>query len=1143
MITRTGIKALCNSTTYKRGQDIYRSDDKISEFRVKTDEETDVADALIKGSSSQYYQVKIKYDKKRDCLDNVYCDCTAFYNNDGICRHCVAALLEYVDYRSRQAAIEAYAEAMEKPPSGFTVPGENTDTGSVLGQPDTNTGNFSEGRGWISDYFTMANTPAVFSKQTTSGVKLLLSRHLMRRTAPLLEKEYFGKVRLDVYLKCNGRSIQAEFKIGTTRMYVLKDIFEFVRNMKDNVDFAYGQKLQFVHMQEAFEPDSISIVQFIMNWEAQNRDRYIQQMHRGYAYTGEYPKIRVLPLTERELEELLEAVGEREFTAQIENGGERAWQVTEGRPERVLTLTGKNDGLEVRLSQLYGVWGEKYYICFQEGKVYRILRAELAAVEGFINCMEQLPGNWAFVYKSDIPVFARELLPELEKYFLCARENFYEEKYGAVHPAYEIYLDEPEKDWITCRVNSVYGQQKYSIFDTRDFRQIRDLPGEMAVGALVSPYFNSYDEEKKALGLSGDEEKLYELLTEGIPRMQELGEVFVSETLKRIRVMEPPRVKLGISLSYGLLDLDIQAENMTSEQLMEILSRYDRKKKFYRLKNGSFLNMDDARFEALMELKEGLHLTSRQLKHGNIQVPAYRAMYLDTQLKEGGLITAAKDRNFRALIRNMKTVDDNDFEIPKEQEKILREYQKQGFLWIKTLKQNGFGGILADDMGLGKTLQIITFLWSEYSEAQEGENKRCLIITPASLVFNWASEIEQFAPGLPVRMIVGTAQEREKLIKNASERDVLITSYDLLRRDVLYYEEMSFYCQVIDEAQYIKNQGTQAAKAVKSVKADFKMALTGTPVENRLSELWSIFDYLMPGFLYSYEQFRREIEQPAVLYEDKRAKERLQKMIRPFVLRRLKKDVLKDLPDKIEKNMFARLEGEQETLYEAHVKRVQEMLGRQTEEEFRTSKFQLLAEITRLRQICCHPGLLYEDYRGNSEKLDMCMELIQNAAGAGHKILLFSQFTTMLELLIKRLEEENISYYTLTGETSKEKRSDLVKAFNQDDTSVFCISLKAGGTGLNLTAADIVIHYDPWWNVAVQNQATDRAHRIGQKNVVSVYKLFVKGTIEEKIKKLQDRKRELADEILAGEGIDSGRMSKEELMDLLQNPSGSYENK
>ena len=616
------------------------------------------------------------------------------------------------------------------------------------------------------------------------------------------------------------------------------------------------------------------------------------------------------------------------------------------------------------------------------------------------------------------------------------------------------------------------------------------------------------------------------------------------------------------------------AGDMSREDLIDILSRYNKKKKFYRLKNGAFVNATDSGLDTVEELRTGLQLTDKQMKQDRIEVQKYRALYLDAQLKENPVVSAVKDKSFKFLVRNMKTVEDNDFEVPESLDKVLREYQKRGFLWIKTLRHNGFGGILADDMGLGKTLQVIAFLLSEFlerkntdienitlkeatvlnvqsetksetAEVQEADideamngqtgklQRNTLIIAPASLVYNWSSEIQRFAPELTVRMVTGTAAERRMALTEAGTEDILLTSYDLLKRDISEYEKYQFQCEIIDEAQYIKNANTQAAKAVKEVQAEFKLALTGTPVENRLSELWSIFDYLMPGFLYSYKKFREEVEIPAVQNSDEDAMKRLQKMIRPFVLRRLKKEVLTDLPDKLEENMFVQLTGEQQKLYDAHVKRMMLMLDKQSEEEFKTSKITILAELTKLRQICCDPSLVFTDYKADSAKTEMCLNMICNAVASGHKILLFSQFTTMLDHLANRLEEEKISYYMLTGATSKEKRAQMVESFNNDDTQVFCISLKAGGTGLNLTAADIVIHFDPWWNLAVQNQATDRAHRIGQKNVVNVYKLIVKDTIEENIMKLQEKKRELADQILEGEGLNGSSLTREELMELL----------
>lgn len=614
--------------------------------------------------------------------------------------------------------------------------------------------------------------------------------------------------------------------------------------------------------------------------------------------------------------------------------------------------------------------------------------------------------------------------------------------------------------------------------------------------------------------------------------MHTLGEVFISEKLKRIQVISKVKVQVGVSLSSNLLQLNISNDYFSKSELAEILSKYEKKKKYYRLKSGEFIRMDEEGMQALYDLKENFQLTDKEWNADTITVPGYRALYLDQRLKGEG-VQVQKNKEFKQLIRNMKTIEDNDFEIPLELEAVLREYQKTGFLWMKTLCKNQFGGILADDMGLGKTLQTITFLLSEFQEAGE-EPRKAIIITPASLVYNWKNEFEKFAPQLNVHTVTGTLKERRALMDTLENQAILITSYQLLYRDEELYEKMSFDYQIIDEAQFIKNQGNQTTKAVKDIQARFRLALTGTPVENKLSELWSIFDYVMPGFLYKYQRFRKEIETPIVKNQNQEIMQRLQKMIQPFVLRRTKKEVLKELPDKIEKCMYAVLEGEQKSLYQAHAQRLQMQLSKQTDEEFQSSQIQILAELTRLRQLCCDPGTFYENYKGGSAKLDLCMQLVENAMESGHKILLFSQFTTMLDKIAQELDKRGIAHYMLTGRTKKLERVEMAEAFNQDDTPIFCISLKAGGTGLNLTGADMVIHFDPWWNAAVETQATDRAHRIGQKQVVTVYKLIASNTLEERIMELQNKKKELASQVLGGEGISRAKFSKEELLSLLE---------
>ena len=535
-------------------------------------------------------------------------------------------------------------------------------------------------------------------------------------------------------------------------------------------------------------------------------------------------------------------------------------------------------------------------------------------------------------------------------------------------------------------------------------------------------------------------------------------------------------------------------------------------------------------------LAKELGISRKELQSRTVSLPAYRAMYLDSVLKEGPGVAYYRDQLMKALVRGLRSVEDSDYPVPERLQGVLREYQKTGFHWLKTLDVNGFGGILADDMGLGKTIQTIALLEDAYGGEQK-EQEPSLIVCPASLVYNWEHEIRKFAPDLTIRSVVGNAGEREEILREACAApggiSVFITSYDLLKRDVEQYGELHFRFQIIDEAQYIKNAATQSARAVKAVNASTRFALTGTPVENRLGELWSIFDYLMPGFLFGAQHFRKEYELPIVRDQDGEALERLRRITGPFILRRVKKDVLRELPDKLETVVYSRMEEEQKNLYAAGAAKLKECLDRSEGEGLGEERFQVLADLTRLRQICCDPRLCYENYKGGSAKLETCMDLVRRGVEGEHKILLFSQFTSMLELIESRLNQEGIASYKLTGATSKEERMRLVGEFASDATPVFLISLKAGGTGLNLTAADIVIHYDPWWNVAAQNQATDRSHRIGQDKQVTVFKLIARNTVEENILTLQESKSRLSDQVITGDGGSFGGLTREDILRIL----------
>lgn len=1104
MLTRQIIQEIAGTTIYNRGFELFR-ENKVLTFQAKEHSEDIHMTATVQGSGRKIYKTELTYNTFFEELSECFCDCPAFYSYDGICKHCVAVLLKGENTLETQSTIFDYIEA----------PGH---TGR---------------RHRLSDYVNLEDgrfLPRSRSRETTPVIRDLLRRHRMQSTLPLMQDTPYEKVSLEPHFEYRENTFTVGFKIGTGSRYVLKDVFEFAQNIEFCKEHSYGKKLKFLHTLSAFEPLSQKIVTFILNWVQENKEYYIEYDY--YSYMTTYSRQRKIPLNGAELEMLFNILQDSPLIIDVNGSGEKTWHPAEGRPIRRMQITGRENGIEVTSDSPTSFFASHTVFTFQDGFIYRESTDDLSQIRDFLFCLPELPDSAFYVEKGDIPMFCQELLPLLEKHYECERVGFSEAAYGLEPVSFEIYLDAPQKDFITCKVYAIYGAKKFEVYKKDEGRAGRDAVREIQVGNTAASYCNAYDENEHAMVIAGDEDKIYELLTEGIPRLQALGDVYVSDALKKIRVVSCCKVDVGVSLSEDLLELTMHTDELSREELAEILSKYGRKKKYFRLKNGSFIHTEDAGLQTLLHLRQDLSLTDAQLRSETVNLPKYRALYLDHELQESP-VSSIRNHAFQKLIQNMKTPEENNFEVPASLESVLRPYQAVGFAWLKTLCHNGFGGILADDMGLGKTLQTITFLLSEYLDAKFTDNRRVLIVTPASLVFNWQNEFSLFAPSLPVKMVTGGADERREIIRGSQNRDILITSYELLKRDLEAYDGLPFFCQIIDEAQYIKNHSTQAARAVKSIKSACRFALTGTPIENRLSELWSIFDYLMPGFLYCYQRFRTETEIPVVQNQDEAAMNRLQKMVRPFILRRLKKDVLTDLPDKLEKCMYADMEGEQKKLYHAHVQRIRMLLDRQSDEEFKTAKIQILSELTKLRQLCCDPALIYEKYESPSAKSALCMDLVKNAVAGGHKVLLFSQFTSMLENLQQKLREEKISYYVLTGATPKEQRLHLVKRFNTDETNVFCISLKAGGTGLNLTAADIVIHFDPWWNLAVQNQATDRAHRIGQTNVVNVYKLIMKNTIEEKIIKLQERKKELAEQVLSGEELGSGSFTREELLELL----------
>ena len=771
------------------------------------------------------------------------------------------------------------------------------------------------------------------------------------------------------------------------------------------------------------------------------------------------------------------------------------------------------------------------YILSEDG-LSRITKEETQVLRPFRSAADK-EGNIRFqVGRERMAEFYYRVIPRLIENDCVEFEDACAEEVQPLLPPEPVFtfrldIDADEKR-VTCEAIVSYADNVRRLPCRNEPNVYRDAAQEERVLLTIQKYFSAFQSERQQFVAAYTPDSLYSILTAGVQALSRFGEVQGSDAFRRSAVRPMPQLRVGVSIESGLLELSILSKDMSPQELLDVLESYRQKKKYHRLRSGEFITLtEDIQLASVDAMMADLDLRAQDVIGGKVTIPAYRALYLDSLLEKHDALASSRDRTYRSLIKNFKTIRDADYEVPPAQADVLRPYQAYGYKWMRTLAAAGFGGVLADEMGLGKTIQTIAFI---QSLRDTGNTEPCLIVSPAGLIYNWQEEFARFAPALDVQVIAGTAGMRQKKLHAAADAGaVCVTSYDMLRQDLAAYAQIDFSVMVIDEAQYIKNQKAAMTKAVKAVHAKQRFALTGTPIENRLAELWSIFDFMMPGFLYGYTEFSKRFETPITKQKDSVATARLRQMVAPFILRRLKADVLKDLPPKLEEVRYTRFEPQQRKVYDGQVVRMKQLLSNASSED----KIQIFAELMRIRQICCDPSLLLEDYDGGSAKRTACIELIQNAIGGGHRMLVFSQFTSMLALLEDDLQKEGIPFYKITGATPKEQRAKLVRQFNDGDTPVFLISLKAGGTGLNLTGADMVIHYDPWWNLAAQNQATDRAHRIGQQNQVTVYRLIVKDTIEERILALQESKRDLADAVLSGEHTAITSLSNEELLDLL----------
>jgi SNF2 family DNA or RNA helicase len=936
-------------------------------------------------------------------------------------------------------------------------------------------------------------------------------------------------------------SADLSLRIGLQRLYIVKDIGEFLRCLKIGESLEFGKQFTFEPFRQTFRSEDQPVMELLM--EMYEQHLAWQEMEHSFSSIQNFPK-KNLPLKGFYLKKFLDVVGKKPLVLETGLMQPKITPVNrDGLPlefslqasEQDIALTMESEQFPLQLTP-----DGRYFV--YRGEIFLASPAQQEVLPPILKALRQGLSNTLILPSGKREFFVSEALPSIQKIGKVEIDSELSTKFTRETLTTKIFFErESEKGTgygIRARVEFHYGETLINPFGAQgDSRQTATSPEDRIL-------IRSIEEERKILGILEraefnvtqgkihlyDEEKLFEFALSYLPKLQELAELYYSEDFKlsiRSSVSFSGRVRLDEHLD--LLEVSFQYNDLKDEELSDIFQALNLKKKYYRLRDGSFLDLHQPELESIAHLLENLDLRAEDLAKQELTLPKYRALYIENYLRQANLPGIQRNKAFKHLVQSILEPHDGEFEVPTQLQNILRDYQKTGFMWLKTLASYGLGGILADDMGLGKTLQVLAFILSEKTRM----DRPALVVAPTSLVYNWQEEAQKFVPELRVLVVDGSPQIRQTLLAGVKNWDLVVTSYPLLRRDTEVYSELAFSYCFLDEAQHIKNPQTINAKSVQQINAKSYFALTGTPIENSLSELWSIFNFIMPGYLLSHTDFRKKFELPVIKGEDPAPLAELSRHVTPFILRRLKKEVLLELPDKIESRMTAQMTEEQMKIYLAFLHDAKKNIAREIQTVgFEKSHIKILAALTRLRQICSHPSMFLEDYTGESGKMLLFQEIVTDALDSGHRILVFSQFTSMLDIIQKYLFNENIGHFYLSGATKAIDRLQMVQAFNAGEGKIFLISLKAGGTGLNLTGADMVIHFDPWWNPAVEDQATDRAHRIGQKNAVQVIKLVTQGTIEEKVYALQAKKKELIQSIIQPGETFLSKLSENELIGL-----------
>lgn len=935
------------------------------------------------------------------------------------------------------------------------------------------------------------------------------------------------------------KKLKVEFKIGNKQLTKINNLPDFFERMLNREKYKYNNVLEFIHEENAFEEQSRPLLKFLLKYA--ETIKYANDVNNNYAYYGRNFNVNNVVLSNTGLDELFEILKGKTVEFETKTGERKIQFIDE--PIDIKFILEKSDESTYCLTpniDVYGYdifYGKNYSYFLIDNKMHKCLpKVENRNLE----LLEVYKKNYtqSIVFnENNLRNFFAIVVPKIKDNFEIKNIDKEQiEKYMPKDLYVKIFLDYNEKGYIVADVKFCYGNVEFNPIKNVNLEITRNAIQENEVlDTFVQTGF-MLDSANARLVLANDE-KIYNFLSKEIEDYMKKFEVLVAEDFKKKDIKKIKIKSIGVKIENNLLDINLEDFKFNIYEIKDIINKYKLRKKFYRLKDGTYISLEkNSSLDFLENLTDNIEIEDENVEENSIKLPIYRALYLEKIFKNMPNTNIQKNEYYKNMISQIEDRQiDLSTKIPPKLNAELRTYQKIGYKWLRTLEQYKMGGILADDMGLGKTIQLLAVILS-YVQKNKGNVKPSIIICPSSLALNWYNEIQKFTSTLKALVISGDYLERKRKIEEIGKYQVIITSYDSLKRDIDLYKNYCFKYVVADEAQYIKNNNTKNSKAIKTINAETKFALTGTPIENSLSELWSIFDFIMPGYLYKYKKFKELYETPIIKEQNEDVMNKLKKQIEPFVLRRTKGEVLTELPDKTVTILNNEMSEEQYNIYMSYMAQARKEIMSQIDiNGFEKSQIKILSLLMRLRQICCHPKLFLREYEGESSKLNQCIEIIQNAVLGGHKILLFSSYTSMFEIIEEKLKNIGVKYLKLTGQTKVGERIELVDKFNTNENiKVFLISLKAGGTGLNLTGADMVIHYDPWWNLSAENQATDRTYRIGQKRNVQVYKLITKNSIEEKIYELQQKKAKLIDNMLSTDATFINKLSKDDILALFE---------